>query len=199
MMDFQTMFATVDMGSQIRVSDGSAEPSGGNLWHAWHSHNHEGELVEKIDGTVREIVVQLPEENGCQMAFTINETQNHTFEIVLDELGEAKSRKWKAVKALRNRTIEGGCETVLGRMDSDEESRARIVSAMVNAQIDATFRVNWTMADNSQVPHSASAIIAAGLAINRFITTQHANAAVLRAAINACKTVKEVEAIVTPK
>ena len=196
-MDFSTLFETVEIGTQIRVSDGSPEPHGGNLWQAWRSHNHEGELTQKVSSTIREIVVQLPEANGCQIAFTISETIPHIFEIVLDALGEAKSTKWKAVKAIRDRTITDGCETPLGRMDSDEESRSRIVAAMVNAQLDTTFSVSWTMADNSQVVHDASAIIAAGLSVMDFVALQHDTATALRASINACLTVEDVEAIVT--
>jgi hypothetical protein len=71
----------------------------------------------------------------------------------------SRAALWEAVKAKRFAVELGGCETPLGRMDSDEVSQQKLIGAvtmaMLAAQGGSPFSVDWTMADNSTSPTTA--------------------------------------------
>lgn len=111
----------------------------------------------------------------------------------------SRAALWEAVKAKRFAVELGGCETPLGRMDSDEVSQQKLIGAvtmaMLAAQGGSPFSVDWTMADNSSVTHDGPAIIAAGMAMGTFVATAHAVAIALRAEIDAAASFADLDAI----
>lgn len=115
------------------------------------------------------------------------------------DLDLARVRAWAAVKAERDKCAGGGCETALGRVDSDERSRILIAGAVQMAQIalagGEAYSVDWVMADNQPVPHDAPAMIALGLAVGQHIAACWERAQTLRAAIEAAETVEDLTAI----
>lgn len=81
MMDFAEAWATLEIGQRVRVSDGTTEPPPGRRWAFWRSHNHEGQLIEKLDGPPRALKVELDKINGAQVAYEVAEGNGETFEV----------------------------------------------------------------------------------------------------------------------
>ena len=104
-------------------------------------------------------------------------------------LDGAKARLWETAKARREAAERGGCDTPLGRVDTDQESILRITGAVSAAQMahaqSAPFAVDWTMADNSVVPHDAPAMIDMGIAAMAHVAAVHARGRALRDEIEA--------------
>lgn len=115
------------------------------------------------------------------------------------DLSIAKARAWAAVKAERDKCAGGGCNTALGRVDSDERSRILIAGAVQMAQIalaaEEPYSVDWVMADNEPVTHDAPAMIALGMAVGEHIAACWARAQALRGEVEAAETVEAVAAI----
>lgn len=111
----------------------------------------------------------------------------------------ARARAWAEVKLRRDACARGGCETPLGRADSDERSRVLIAGAVQMAQIAIAggepYSVDWVMADNQPVTHDAPAMIALGMAVGRHIADCWQRAQTLRAAIEAAETVEALAEI----
>lgn len=105
-----------------------------------------------------------------------------TFEIAKIELREAVMRR-------RDRAEFSGCDTGLGRMDTDADSQRKINGSVTMALIAQAagqpFSIDWTMADNTTVAHDGAAMIAAGVAVGMHVSACHENAIALKAAIEA--------------
>ena len=82
MIEFGEAWQTLAIGARVRVSNGSIEPPGGIALSIWRSHNHEGEVVEFLDGPPRAIRVQLDEVEGVQVAYDVAEGSGDRFESV---------------------------------------------------------------------------------------------------------------------
>ena len=86
---------------------------------------------------------------------------------------EFRAIRWTEAKAHRDHVSTSGCITPLGRVDTDADSQRKIVGAATAALIARTvgqpFTVNWTMQDNSVVPHDADQMIAMGMAVVAFL------------------------------
>lgn len=104
-------------------------------------------------------------------------------------LPEARAMMWARAKGIRESRMAGGCETPLGRMDTDDASQRKLNGAVTNALITQLagqpFLIDWTMADNSVVAHDGPAIIAAGIAVAQHIAACQNRGTLLRAAIDA--------------
>jgi hypothetical protein len=115
------------------------------------------------------------------------------------DLERARADLWEKVKAKRLAVEEGGCETPLGPMDTDMGSQHRVDGASLMAKIAADagqpFSVDWTMADNQDVTHNATAMLAAGVTVGTHVKTCRAVATALRARINASATFADLDAI----
>jgi hypothetical protein len=84
MIDFDEAWETLPMGSRVRVADGRPEPEppSGLRWNAWRSHNHEGEVVDKVLGPPRGIQVRLDKIDGAQVTYTIADGSEDQFEVL---------------------------------------------------------------------------------------------------------------------
>jgi hypothetical protein len=115
------------------------------------------------------------------------------------DLDAARARGWAAVKAERDRRASGGCDTALGRVDSDERSRILIAGAVQMAQIAKAsgepYSVAWVMANNQPVYHDADAMIAMGVTVGQHIAACWDRAQALRAEIDAADTPEAVGAV----
>lgn len=115
------------------------------------------------------------------------------------DLSAGRARLWGAVKAGRDACAAGGCETPLGRVDSDERSRILIAGAVQMARIALAagepYSVDWVMADNQPKAHDAAAMIALGMAVGQHIADCWERAQTLRAAIDAADTVEALASI----
>lgn len=114
-------------------------------------------------------------------------------------LAIAATEKRAEVNGLRLACEVSGCETPLGRVDTDGDSQRKINGAVTMALIAQTagqpFTVDWTMADNSLVTHDAPAMIAMGVAVGQHVSDCHERGAALKAEIDAADTVEEIEAV----
>lgn len=101
-----------------------------------------------------------------------------------------------AVKRKRDAVEGGGCDTPVGRVDTDLRSQVKIHGAVTMAALAGDlYTVNWRMADNSVVPLSASEVTAMGVAVGQFIADCQARKNTLDAAIAAAETLAELDAI----
>lgn len=83
MMDFDQAWVELEPGQRVRVSNGQAEPATNGLpLQIWRSHNHEGELVEKLDGPPRALHVRLDPDGDVQIGFQVREDSGDLFEPI---------------------------------------------------------------------------------------------------------------------
>lgn len=82
-MDFDQAWKTMDVGDQVKISNGRPPPSmnkQGKPFKAWRSHNFTGTIKQKIDGEWRSMVIMMdPDENGNQVGYTVQEGIGHVF------------------------------------------------------------------------------------------------------------------------
>lgn len=116
-----------------------------------------------------------------------------------DPLEAAKQAKRAEINRVRRALENGTAPTPLGHVQCDNDSRNKIngavLMAMLSLQAGEPFAVGWTMADNSTVQHDAIAMIAMGKAVGVYIATLHAIGVALKAGVDACASVAEVEAV----
>lgn len=114
-----------------------------------------------------------------------------------------RARARARVNAEREARKDAGCDTAIGRVDSDPVSRANVTGAATAAMIaqaaGAPFEINWTLADNSTVTLDAAATIGMGLAVLAHVSAVHDQATALKAAIDAAETAEAIEAVVWPE
>ena len=115
--------------------------------------------------------------------------------LSVPSLADQKAARWSEAKAYRAKVADSGCSTPAGRVQTDAASYQRIIGAMTAAQADASFSVEWTMADNSIVTHDAAAVVAMGLAVTAFFAACQDAAEAIRAQIDAANDVQAVAAI----
>jgi hypothetical protein len=114
----------------------------------------------------------------------------------LEVLSGCKQSKWEDMKRECTKKQDGGCVTPKGRVNSDPESRAFIGQAIQFGQyMPDDFLVNFTMEDNSHVPHNKAEMIALGLWTATWVNTYHEYLQSLRSVIFRCRTKEEVEEI----
>lgn len=113
-------------------------------------------------------------------------------------LDDRKTQKWVEIRGARDAAEFGGFTWDGSTFDSDATSQSRIMGAAQLAQLDPTFTVDWTLADNSVRTLSADDMVAVGVALGQHVATQHATARTLRAQIQAAATAAEVAAVVWP-
>lgn len=117
----------------------------------------------------------------------------------VQDLDPARHRAWAAVKAARDHAEWGGCDTPLGRVDTDPDSQRKISGAVQMAMIAAAageaFALDWTMGNNLAVSHDAAAMIALGIAVGQHVAVCHAVATGKRAAIAAANDAEAIEAV----
>jgi hypothetical protein len=90
-------------------------------------------------------------------------------------LDKLKADRRRDARAVRDRLQSGGCMTPLGRVDTDtEKSMPLIQGAASGAGISLALGLPypakiWTMADNSEVPHTPVQLVAMGMAVTAFV------------------------------
>lgn len=111
-------------------------------------------------------------------------------------IDEAKMDRWAEARAYRERRINSSCVTPLGRVDTDSESRNKIIGAVQMAilarSMNKPFAIDWTMASNMVVEHDANAMIAMGLAVGEYVAACQNAATAIRNEINAAGSGVEV-------
>jgi hypothetical protein len=146
-------------------------------------HREDAEIQAQA-GEVCLLLTDIPAE---PYILTADGTQLSTVAVPLSQLQAAA---WVQARAYRDHRQESGCETPLGRVDTDSDSQRKIngavTAAMVAAMTGAEFApITWTMTDNTPVVHDAAAMIAMGMTVVAFLDAcQNAGTAV-RAAIEA--------------
>jgi hypothetical protein len=117
-------------------------------------------------------------------------------------LDAVKAQRWAQIKAQRDAVEFGGFTWSGDEFDSDAESQARIMGAvqmaLIAVQAEQPFAIDWTLASNAVRSMSAADIVSAGLALGEHVAAAHGIARTLRAAIDACTTAAEVEAVAWP-
>lgn len=92
---------------------------------------------------------------------------------------------WSAVKRARDAAIDGGCDTPLGRVQTDAVSRAAINQAWGEALADPDgFSRVWTMEDNSDEAVDHDAMRQIKLAVDAHVEAQRTRARMLRDMLN---------------
>lgn len=105
------------------------------------------------------------------------------------QLEVAKVERRALAMARRNLAEWSGCETVVGRVDSDPDSQRKLGGAVQMAMIaqaaGAPFSIEWTLQDNTTALPDAAAMIQMGLAVGQHVSACHAHCLALKAAIDA--------------
>lgn len=118
---------------------------------------------------------------------------------MVSDIDRLRAGRWELVKARRDQAEWSGCNTALGRVDTDPDSQRKtggaVQMAMIAQAAGAPFAIDWTMQDNSTVSHDAAAMIAMGVAVGQHVAACHEAALAKRAAIDTATTPEDVTAV----
>lgn len=123
----------------------------------------------------------------------------HAWELDLDR---ARAAKWAEVKSQRD-AREFGLFSWDGHVfDGDQQSQSRINQAALGAYAaltaDQPWSIEWTLADNASITLTAADMVAVAQALGANINAAHADARLMRAAIESATTVAQLEAVDWP-
>jgi hypothetical protein len=115
-------------------------------------------------------------------------------------LDDLKKLKWSEIKLERDNFEFGSFIWNSHEFDSNQLAKQRIILAVLGAQIaiqnGATWSVDWTLKDNTQITLSASDIIQVGLAMGAHTEEAFTHASALKTLIESSKTKQELDNIV---
>lgn len=121
------------------------------------------------------------------------------FAPLLAPLVERKAAKRAAINAEKLRRQNGVAPTPAGPVDCDTDSRNKlngaVLMAMLAAQAQQPFAINWTLADNSNVLLDGAGMIALASAVGSYVAACHAHAQTLKAAVEISVDHAELDAI----
>lgn len=125
-----------------------------------------------------------------------NSTMAWVDDRTLDQL---KASRWDVMLAARSADEFGPFVWDGSTFDGDDRSQARIqgtvLLALLAAQTDTSFAVDWTLADNTIRTLTGVEMIAVGQAMSVHVTNAHAAGRARRAAIEAATTAAAVESV----
>ena len=106
-----------------------------------------------------------------------------------DELTKLKLKRKNTVNTYRDKMIAMGCTTPSGIMDTDADSLRNIMAtyqaAVLSIVMQASFSVEWRLADNSTITLNAAQLIAAGNAVLARVEACYQHSWLLKADIEA--------------
>lgn len=119
---------------------------------------------------------------------------------IVATLDQAQREKWERTKALRATSENGGAETPVGRVQTDDESKMKINGLVTMALVangnNQPFSESFTLADNSVVTLDGTTTIQMGVAVGQHVSAAHARSRELRDQIFATDaTIETVQAI----
>lgn len=117
-----------------------------------------------------------------------------TVSVRRPSLAEVQAKAWTAVKTRRRREEQGGCDTPFGRVQTDNDSRARIATYAASAPATG-WSINWKLADDSEVVLDGGAMRTLNLAVMQHLSACHDNAQRLRGEIDAAVSAEAVQSI----
>lgn len=131
--------------------------------------------------------------------FVISE-DGTTLEVRAKPIAEVRQRLMETLRQRFATELAKGCESPKGRVDCDDKAVQRVTSAVVMADKLAELGLpdvdeNWTMFDQSVVPHSRGELTALGLAIGAGFRACFSNKQTLENQLDAATTVAELNAV----
>jgi hypothetical protein len=118
-------------------------------------------------------------------------------EAYSDLLTWDKAKRWSEIKEIRNEKETAGCPFKGSVLDSDERSVTKLNTAVATAQsIGESFTIDWTMQDNSVMTLVYADLLSIPAALATYSNELHQKAREMKTQIDACETVKGVEAVV---
>lgn len=209
MMDFASAWDGIALGDALTVSNGAIEPLSGpdSIDHrAWRSHNFGGVLSEKIDGSPRQMRVDLPADSGGNViGYLIREGEGHSFTPAVLTPAQARDQRWEEAKAYRDLRqtemlpLAGIVEGDIVVAQRDAKGQAWIdrfgTAAGVAKAIGAPLEITFTDGANRPFTIDRDQILQIWQAsLTQQSLCQGASQAV-RAALNAATTVEEINAV----
>lgn len=155
-----------------------------------------GEALLHIEGRASTYVSA-----GALVSLPPQPSGTHAFDWITKQwfdarsLDEIKAAKWTRLKADRTVAESAGFEFEGMTFDSNAVSQSRIQGAVLMAQSDQNFTVNWTLADNTVATLGQAQMIGVGVALAAHVSSVFAHSQGLRAELDAASTVAEVEAL----
>lgn len=121
-------------------------------------------------------------------------------DAMASDIDTLRAMKWAEIKAIRDQLECAGFDLAgVGRFDSDEESRNKIIGTSLAAKIasDAAqpYAIAWTLADNTVAQLDADGIIGAGFAMLAHLNAIHQRSRALYAQIQAAEDAQAVASI----
>jgi len=111
------------------------------------------------------------------------------------QLDELKAAQWEAIKVARDAAEFSSFVWDGSEFDADALSQQRIIGAAQLAEINPTYEVDWTLANNNVRTLNATQMKSVGVALGAHVNAQHVKARGLRQQIQAATTREEVEAV----
>jgi hypothetical protein len=114
-------------------------------------------------------------------------------------LAAAKTVRWSEAKEICRRRMVAGCNTTLGRVQTDEASQTWIdkyaTMAAIKIAAGQPFPITFIMADNSAQDMTAEQLVDLGYEVSSYLAACKSASVALRALINAATTTDAVAAI----
>lgn len=110
-------------------------------------------------------------------------------------LEQLKTAQWEVIKAARDAAEFSEFTWDGSEFDADALSQQRIIGAAQLAEINPTYEVDWTLANNNVRTLNATQMKSVGVALGAHVNAQHVKARGLRQQIQAATTREEVEAV----
>lgn len=126
---------------------------------------------------------------------------DHTFDYVIKQwvdprtLDQIKADQWSVIKEARAAAEFSSFIWDGSEFDADALSQQRIIGAAQLAEINPSFEIDWTLADNSVRTLNSAQMKSVGTALGAHVNAQHVKARSLRVQIENATTRAEVEAV----
>lgn len=137
-------------------------------------------------------LAELPHGFWLQIDGEVHEAKRWNGSGFDDRVDHIRDRLWQRVKQHRDEAICAGVDVEgVGRVDSDDTSRAAIDSRLVGSSREG-WTTAWTLADNSAATIDAAQMLAIKHAVDDHVDKCRARAAMLRVQLRDAQTVSEL-------
>ena len=119
-----------------------------------------------------------------------------TTTLAIRSLDTYKDQKWERLKDARATVLASGCMVPKGMIQTDDVSVLRLNSAAIAASMAAPgYTIDWIMADNSVITHTAAEIIEASQLVSEFVSSVYSSFATKRTQVYEATTKAEAEEV----
>lgn len=162
--------------------------------------NNRQDILENINNVslnthyVNLNTLQIEAMSPCPSTYHTFNYSTHLWED-LRSIEQVRLSKWEEIKKVRTNIEYGGFDWDGSTFDSDPTSVQRISGSVLLAQLNPSYTVDWTLADNTVRTLSAADLLQVAMSLGSHVQSCFVHGQALRDLINNATTIAEVEAI----